>query len=402
MTNHAYIYDAVRTPRTKAKPEGGLHDLTPYDLLGSLYTALKERTGLNPKDVGDVIMGCVTQSGEQGGNVAKASTLHYPGWPSSVPGITINRYCSSGVDSINFAAMKVIAGLDELVIAGGVEMMSRVKMYSDNAAPFVDFKLSAKLGMFPMGNGADLLASLHGISREQADEIALLSQQRATHARDNGYFKSIVPVENEVKGVTIEQDENIRPSTSMESLAKLDPAFAALGEKGINAAYLAKHSDLDNVTHIHTAANSPAMSDGAAAVLVGSLEAGKKLSIKPRARIVEMVTVSDELDTVITGCVLAVKEVLKRQNLQASDVDLFEIHESFAATMVYAQSELGIDIDKLNVNGGCIALGHPLGATGSMMTGTLLDELERRGLKTGIVSAAGAAGAGTAMMIELV
>jgi acetyl-CoA C-acetyltransferase len=399
--NNAYIYDAIRTPRGKARPDGGLHDLTPYDLMSTLYSALEERTGLDPNKIEDVILGCATQSGEQAANIAKTSTL-YHGWPTSIPGITVNRYCSSGIDAINFAAMKVISGMNELVIAGGVEMMSRVAMLSDKPAPFMDIKLASKLGMFMMGNGADLVATLNDVSREQTDAIALQSQQRAAYAQANGYFKSIIPVHNDIKEKTLSAEEIIRPSTSAESLAAMEPSFAKLGAKGVDAAQLAGYPDHDTVSHVHTAANSPAMADGAAALLIGSKAAGDNLSIKPRARIRAMVNVNDDTRTVIAGCVAATKALMEKEKLKESDIDLFEIHEAFAATMVKCQQELGIDADKLNVNGGCIALGHPLGATGAIMAGTLLDELERRDLKTGIVAASGAAGAGTALMIERV
>ncbi len=397
----AYIYDAVRTPRGKARADGGLHDLSPYELISPLYAALEQRTNLDPANIGDVILGCATQHGELAGNIAKTSTLHH-GWPGSIPGITVNRYCSSGVDAISLAAMKVMTSVDDMVVAGGVEMLSRVAMLSDKPAPFLDQALAKKMGMYMMGCGADLLASLHNVSREQADHIALLSHQRALHARANGYFTSIIPVQNPVKELLVEHDELIRPKTSAESLATMEPSFTALGESGIDSDYLKHYPQLNAIRHIHTAANSPAMADGAAAVLIASREAGEQLSIKPRARIRAMVNVNDNIHTVIAGCVAATKELMRRENLGANDVDLFEIHEAFAATMVYCQQELGISDEKLNVNGGCIALGHPLGATGAIMTSTLLDELERRDLQTGIVAAAGAAGAGSALMIERV
>ena len=395
----AYIYDAIRTPRTKARPDGGLHDLTPYELLSALYSSLETRTGLNPGDVDDVILGCATQVGEQAGNIAKTSTL-YHAWPSSIPGITLNRYCSSGIDAVNFSAMKIMTGMDHLVVAGGIEMLSRTKMMSDNPSPFLDPKMAARMGMYMMGNGADLIASLNGISRQQTDEIAYFSQQRAAYARDNGYYKSIIPINNRVKGITVDKDENIRPNTTLQSPSELEPAFAELGAKGINKAMLKNFSELNAINHVHTAANSPAMADGAAVLLIGSKSAGDKLSIKPRARIRAMRNVNDDTRTVISGCVLAAKELMKRENLTAKDIDLFELHEAFAATMVYAQQELNISADKLNVNGGCISLGHPLGATGAMMIGSALDELERRDLNNAIITASGAAGAGTAIMIE--
>lgn len=395
----AYIYDAIRTPRGKARPDGSLHDLTPYDLMSTLYTALEARTELTPSKIEDVVLGCATQSGEQAANIAKTSTL-YHGWPTSIPGITVNRYCSSGIDAINFAAMKVMTGMNDLVVAGGVEMMSRVAMLSDKPAPFMDYKLAGKLGMFMMGSGADLVATLNSVDRKAVDDVALRSQQRATKANEAGYFSSLIPVYNPVKDVTLSQEEIVRPSTNEQSLADLPASFEELGKKGIDAALLANFPEHDTINHVHTAANSPAMADGAAVLLIGSKAAGEHLKKKPRARIRAMVNINDDTRTVIAGCVAATKSLMQQEGLTADDVDLFEIHEAFAATMVHCKKELGISDDKLNVNGGCIALGHPLGATGAIMAGTLLDELERRDLKTGIVAASGAAGAGTALMIE--
>ena len=395
----AYIYDSIRTPRGKARPDGSLHDLMPYDLLTVLYKALEERTGLNPADIEDVILGCATQSGEQAANIAKTSTL-YAGWPRHIPGITINRYCSSGIDAISIAAMKIMTGVDDLVIAGGIEMMSRIGMLSDKPAPFLDIKLASKMGMHMMGSGADLIASLYGVSREQADCVALASQQKAAYASEQGYFKSIIPVANPVKNIVVTKDEIIRPHTTMETLASLEPAFAEAGAKGVDAVLLQGFPQLSEIAHVHTAANSPAMADGASVLLIGSEQAGRSLNIKPRAKIRAMTNVNDDTRTVIAGCVAATKKLMQRENLTVDDIDLFEIHEAFAATMIKCQRDLKIDDDKLNVNGGCIALGHPLGATGAIMAGTLLDELERRNLKRGIVAASGAAGAGSALMIE--
>ncbi len=399
--NDAYIYDAIRTPRGKARDDGSLHDLSPYDLMGTLYAALEQRTGLDPSDIGDVVLGCATQHGELAGNIAKTSTLYHQ-WPAQIPGITVNRYCSSGIDAINIAAMKIMTGVDEMVVAGGIEMLSRVSMFADKPAPFMNPQLSEKMGMFMMGCGADLLATQHNISREAADRVALDSQQRAAHARDNNYYTSIVPVQNTASNITVEQDELIRPQTTLERLASMAPSFAELGESGVDDVFLRAFPELTSISHIHTPANSPAMADGAAAVLIGSGAIAEKLSIKPRARIRAMVSINDDIHTVIAGCVAAAKELMRREGLGPDDIDLFEIHEAFAATMVYCQQELGVSSDKLNVNGGCIALGHPLGATGAIMTSTLLDELERRDLKTGIVSVSGAAGAGTALLIERV
>ena len=395
----AYIYDAIRTPRGRAKDSGGLYDLLPQDLMNTLYDAIVSRNGIDRHQVDDVILGCVTQAVEQAANIAKTSLL-YAGWPTHIPGITVNRFCSSGLDAINFAALKIQAGQAGMVLAGGVEMMSRVPMLSDKASVFVDPKMAARCQMLMMGNGADLIASQYGVSREEADRIALLSQQRAACARDEGWFSSIIPVDNPVKGIRIERDECIRDNTTLASLAQMPPAFAELGAKGVDALQLKANNELQQIEHIHTAGNSPAMADGAALVLVGNQALGERLGHQPRARICAVASICDDPLTVISGCSAATQKLMREQSLTADDIDLFELHEAFAATVVKCQRDLGISEDKLNVNGGVIALGHPMGATGAIMAGTLLDELERRGQRRGIVAASGAAGTGTAMLLE--
>jgi len=395
----AFIYDAIRTARGRAKDTGGLHDLLPFDLLKTLYGALEQRNGLDPSQVGEVVLGCVTQHGEQAANIAKTSTL-YAGWPSSISGITVNRFCSSGLDAVNFAALKAAQGQDELTVGGGVEMMSRVPMLSDAAVTFTDVGMAMKSRVLMMGSGADLIASIYEVSREQADAIAFNSQQRAAAARRAGYFKSIVPVVNPGTGSTVEEDECIRPGVTMESLSELEPSFDKLGAMGVDAHQLASFPDLAEIRHIHTAGNSPAMADAASLVLVGSEEAGRHLSADPRARIVATVNASDDPLMVLSGAVAATGKLLRQQGMTSADIDLFEIHEAFAATVIKCQRDLDIPDEKLNVNGGVIAMGHPLGATGAIMLGTLLDEMERRDLHRGVVAASGAAGAGVAMMIE--
>jgi acetyl-CoA C-acetyltransferase len=394
-----FIYDAIRSPRTRAKDSGGLYDLRPHDLLKSLYYSLQERTGLDPAVVGEVVLGCVTQHGEQAANIAKTSTL-YAGWPSTIGGLTVSRFCSSGVDAISVGALKIAAGQEQAVIAGGVEMMSRVPMLGDKAAVFIDPEYAAQCHMLMMGSGADLIGTLNGVTRQQADEIALQSQHRAATARSEGYFKSIVPVHNPVKGITVVEDECIRPGTTMAALAQMEPAFAALGAQGADALQLAAYPHLDAIEHMHTAGNSPAMADAAALTLLGDEELGKKLGIAPRAQIIAAATASDDPLQVLSGCVASAGKLMAQQGLRAGDVDLFELHEAFAATVVKCQRDLDISSDKLNVNGGVIALGHPMGATGAIMTGVLLDELERRNQRRGIVAASGAAGAGSALLIE--
>lgn len=394
-----YIYDSIRTPRGRAKDSGALYDLRPHDLLKALYKSLEERTGLDPAQVGDVVLGCVTQYGDQAANIAKTSTL-YAGWPSSIGGLTVSRFCSSSIDAISIAALKIAAGQEQVVIAGGVEMMSRIPMLGDKATVFMDPEFAAQCHMLMMGNGADLIATLSNVSRQQADEIAAQSQQRAATARREGYFKSIVPIYNPVKDITVTEDECIREGTTVEALAEMEPAFAKFGAQGVDAQQLRGYPHLDAINHVHTAGNSPAMADAAAVMLLGDEAFGEQLGIKPRGRIVAASTVSDDPLQVLSGCVAVTGKLMAEQGLQVSDVDLFEVHEAFAATSVKCQQDLNIPNDKLNVNGGVIAMGHPMGATGAVMAGVLLDELERRDQRVGIVAAAGAAGAGSALLIE--
>jgi acetyl-CoA C-acetyltransferase len=397
----AFIYDWVRSARGKARADGGLHDLKPHDLLKQLYLSVEQRNALDPGLLGEVVLGCVTQHGEQAGNIAKTSTL-YAGWPSTIGGLTVNRFCSSSIDALGIAALKVAGGQEKAMIAGGVEMMSRVPMLADKATVFVDPAFAAQCQMLMMGSGADLIATLCGVSRNQADAIACESQQRADKARREGYFTSIVPIHNPVKGLTITEDECIRAHTSLASLAALPAMFAELGSQGVDALQLAANPQLQAIEHIHTAGNSPAMADAATLLLLGDAALAEALGNKPRARIVAAATASADPLQVLSGCVAATSKLMAEQQLSVADVDLFELHEAFAATVVKCHQELDIPYDKLNVNGGVIALGHPMGATGAIMTGMLLDELERRGKHRGIVAASGAAGAGSALLIELV
>ena len=398
LNAEAIIYDAIRTPRGRARADGGLADVSAFELLKSLYDALEQRTGLDKNLVEDVILGCVTQMAEQGGNIAKTSLL-YAGWPDSVPGITLNRFCSSGLDAINFAAMKVQCGQARCILAGGVEMMSRVPMLSDKAAMFADPKLALENRMLMMGSGADLIASLQGLSREQVDLVAYQSQQRAAAARTESYFKSIIPVYNPVKDCWVQEDECIRAEISLQDLAQLKPYFAELGANGVDELQLSEHSHLDSIAHLHTAGNSPAMADAAALVLIGDSSL-KDQGLVPRAKIIAATTVCNDPLQVVSGCAAATAKLLADAGLTSADIDLFELHEAFAATSIKCQRELNISDDKLNVNGGVIALGHPMGATGGIMMGTLIDELERRDLHTGVVATSGAAGIGTAVLIE--
>lgn len=396
-----YLYDAIRSPRAKAKASGGLHDLTPHELLACLYQALIDRTGLAPALVGEVILGCVTQHGEQAGNIAKTSAL-YAGWPYAVSGLTVQRFCSSGIDAISIGALKIAAGHEQAVVCGGVEMMSRAPMLSDGARVFNDPAFAARCQMLLMGSGADLIATLNGVDRAAADAVALESQRKAALYSGVDYNPSRIPIHNPVKGITVSEDECLRPDTSAQSLARLAPAFAGIGEAGADALQLAGYPELDAIQHIHTAGNSPAMADAAALLLVGTEALGDSLGIQPRARIVASATACDEPLQVLSGCIPAAQRLMQEQGLGVDDIDLFEIHEAFAATMVKLQRELAIPPEKLNVMGGVIALGHPMGATGAIMTGVLLDELERRQQRLGLVSASGAGGSGSALLIERV
>jgi acetyl-CoA C-acetyltransferase len=393
----ALIYGGVRSPRTRARKDGALAAITPHALLAQLYGALTERTGLAPAAVEDVLLGCVTQQGEQAGNIARASVL-YAGWPDQVPGLTLNRYCASGLDAVALAALKIQGGARQLV-AGGVEMMSRVPMLSDGARVFTDPEFASRCRMLMMGSGADLIASRAGVSRAEADRVAYESQQRAAAARDSGLFDaSLVSIRTPAGEARV--DECIRDDTTMERLAAMPPAFAELGAAGVDALQLAASPGLDEVRHIHTAGNSPAMADAACLLLLGDAGLASQLGRKARARVVGSVSIAADPLEVLSGCLAATDALLARSGLHPDEVDLFEIHEAFAAVSVLAARRFGLDADRLNVNGGVIALGHPMGATGAIMCLTLLDELERRGLKRGVVAAAGAAGSGSALLIE--
>ena len=396
--NPVYIVDSIRTPRARANQKGGLSKLNPYELLDVLYKDIEQKSFLDLHSIDEVILGCVTQYGEQAGNIAKASAL-YSDYPDSISGLTVNRFCSSSLDAINLGFLKIQSKQANNVISGGVEMMSRVPMLSDDAAIWNDIEIGGQAKIFLMGSGADLIASLFNISRDDVDRQAFKSQQNALNAQKNNHFKSIIPVINKSKSINCVDDECIRPDTTIESLASLDPSFKKLGEQGVDQAQLTLFPSLKEIVHVHTAGNSPAMADAASITLLSNKEIQEN-GHKSRAKILSVATVNDDPLLVLSGCMLATQEILSQNNLQVADIDLFEIHEAFASTMIHCQKELKIDDAKLNVNGGCIALGHPMGATGSIMMSTLIDELERQDLSTGIVATSGAAGAGTAMLVE--
>ncbi|MBT6350898.1 MAG: acetyl-CoA C-acyltransferase [Halieaceae bacterium] len=392
-----FIYDAIRSARTKARPDGGLHELTPSALLKNLYQALETRNTLDTMKISEVILGCVTQNGEQAANIAKTSAL-YAGWPTSVSGLTVHRFCSSSIDAVALAGLKVAMGQTQAIVAGGVEMMSRVPMLSDNARVFSDPDYALQHQMLLMGSGADLIATRLGATRDACDAVALQSQHRAARAQQEGRFTSIVPIATS-RGL-IEKDECIRADVTAQQLARLPPAFRELGAAGADQVQLAQHPELGEIQHVHTAGNSPAMCDAAALVLVGNEAFGHQSGLTPKARLVASTTACGDPLEVVSGCVTVTEKLLLECQLQTHQVDLFEIHEAFAATVIKTRETLEIDDARLNVNGGVIALGHPMGATGAIMMGTLIDELTRQQLNRGIVAASGAAGSGSAILIE--
>jgi acetyl-CoA C-acetyltransferase len=402
MTNTAYIYDAVRTPRSKGKAGGSLHEVKPIDLGAGLLRALQARHDLDTSYVDDVLMGCVTPVGEQGSDVAKM-IVQNADWDESVAGVQLDRFCASGLEAVNSAAAKVASGWEDLVVAGGVECMSRVPMGSNGGAMGGDAAFSMKTGFVPQGIGADTIATLEGWSREDVDAYAVTSQQRAAHARDNGYFdKSVVPVVD-CNGLTIlEKDDFIKPDTTLEGLAGLRASFEMMGQFGFDDVILSKYTTLDKVNHVHTPGNSSGIVDGSSAVLIGSEKAGKDLGLTPRGRIVATAVLSTDPIIMLTGPGPAAQKCLKKAGLQKSDIDLWEINEAFASVAMRYMKDLEIDHEVTNVNGGAIAMGHPLGATGAMLVSTMLDELERRDLKRAMLSLCVGGGMGISTIIERV
>jgi acetyl-CoA C-acetyltransferase len=402
MPGEAYIYDAIRTPRGRGKKDGSLHSVPAIDLVAPLLRELARRNGLDSSQVDDVVLGCVTPIGEQGGNIARQAILH-AGWDEGVPGVQENRFCASGLEAVNLAAAKVRSGWENLVVAGGVESMSRVPIGSDGGAFLEQPEIGRNLHYVPQGIAADLIATLEGFSRADVDAFALRSQQRAAAAREAGYFRSIVPVCDEDGRPILREDEHIRPETTPEGLAKLKPAFEAMGEAGYDAVALGKYPEAGRIEHVHTAGNSSGIVDGAALVLVGSEAAGTALGLTPRARILATGLVGTEPTIMLTGPGPASLKALRAVGMSASDIDLFEVNEAFAAVALrYARDMRLPDLDRVNVNGGAIALGHPLGATGAMLLGTALDELERRDECTALVTLCVGFGMGIATILERV
>jgi acetyl-CoA C-acetyltransferase len=403
MSSQAFIYDAIRTPRGKLRG-GALHATKPVDLVVQLLRALQSRSpGLDPGRIDDIVLGVVSPVGEQGGDIARTAAM-VAGLPDTVAGVQLNRFCASGLEAVNTAAAKVASGSDELVIAGGVESMSRVPLGSDGGAYAQDPTTAYDAYFVPQGIGADLIATMEGFKREDVDAFAVGSQRKAEHAWTNGYFaRAIVPVKD-MNGVTLlDHDEHRRPDSTVASLGKLPASFARMGElAGFNAVALQKYHRVERIEHVHTAANSSGIVDGAALVLIGSAAAGEAMGLKPRGRVVAMAVTGSEPTIMLTGPTPATRKVLARAGLGIKDIDLFELNEAFASVVMKWQRDLEVPEDKVNVNGGAIAMGHPLGATGAMIVGTLLDELERRSLRYGLATLCVGAGMGIATIIERV
>ncbi|MEE4278330.1 MAG: acetyl-CoA C-acetyltransferase [Halieaceae bacterium] len=402
MPHAAYIYDAVRTPRSKGKPGGSLHEVKPLDLGAGLLRALQERHDLDTSYVDDVVMGCVTPIGEQGSDIAKM-IVQNADWDESVAGVQLDRFCASGLEAVNIAAQKVASGWEDLVVAGGVESMSRVPMGSNGGPMSSDPAFAAKTGFVPQGIGADTIATLEGWDREAVDRYAAESQRRAAHARDNGYFdRSVIPVRDE-SGVTIlERDDFIKPDTTVEGLGGLNASFEMIGQFGFDDVIMRKYPVLDRINHVHTPGNSSGIVDGASAVLIGSEKAGKDLGLKARARIVATAVLATDPIIMLTGPGPAAKKCLEKAGLSKEDIDLWEINEAFASVALRYMKDLHIDHEVTNVNGGAIAMGHPLGATGAMLVSVMLDELERRDLRRGMLSLCVGGGMGISTIIERV
>ena len=398
----AYIYDALRTPRGKGKHKGSLYEVRAIDLLSDVLRELQRRNQLDTAQVDDGIFGCVSPIDDQGGNIAKAALL-FADWSESVGGVQINRYCCSGLDAVNLAAMKIKSGFEDLIVAGGVESMSHVPMHADDGPILFDPDVVGKINYVPQGVAADLIATIEGFSRTDLDTYALQSHMRATNAQKNGYFlKSIVPIKDFVGLTILDYDEHVRQNADIETLNSLTPAFKDMGEMGFDAMTQNKYPSVEKVRHLHTAGNSSGIVDGAAAVLVGSKHKGDILGLKPRARIVSTAAVSTEPTIMLTGHIAAAHKALAKAGMTVKDIDLWEVNEAFAAVPLKFLKDFNLDDTIFNVNGGAIALGHPLGATGAMLLGTVLDELERRNLSTALVALCGGAGMGVATIIERV
>lgn len=399
----AFIYDHVRTPRGRGKADGALHEVTPIELSRQVLNALRARNNLDTSLVDDVVLGCVAPVGEQGANIARVAAIH-AGYDQSVPGKQVNRFCASALEAVNSAAAQIMAGQSDMAIGGGVESMSRIPMGADGGAWPVDPQVAFHSYFVPQGISADLIATRYGFSRQDLDAYALESQKRAAHAWDSGYFdKSVLPVVDSIGEVLLSRDEHMRPDTTMESLGGLRVAFEVPGQQaGFDSVAIQRYPDVETIHHVHTGGNSSGIVDGAAGVLLGTAEIGKRAGLTPRARIRGFASTGSEPTIMLTGPSYATEKVLKRAGMSVSDIDLFELNEAFASVVLRYMQKLNISHDIMNVNGGAIAMGHPLGATGAMILGTVLDELERRDLNTALVTLCIGAGMGTATIIERV
>lgn len=396
----ALIFDALRTPRGKGKADGALHSVKPVNLVAGLLTALQQRTDLDTSQVDDVVLGCVTPIGDQGSDIAKTAT-QVADWDVSVAGVQINRFCASGLEAVNLGAMKVLSGFEDLVVVGGVESMSRVPMGSDGGAWALDPQTNLHSHFTPQGVGADLIATLEGFSRHDVDTYALHSQHKAARARADGSFsKSLVPVQDQNGIVLLDHDEFIRAESTLEGLGKLKPSFEMMGQMGFDATALRVYSHVERINHVHTPGNSSGIVDGAALMLIGSEAKGRALGLQPRARIVATAVTSTDPTIMLTGPAPATRKALAKAGLRVEDIDLFEVNEAFASVVLKFIKDMAIDPDKVNVNGGSIAMGHPLGATGCAILGTLLNELEARHLRYGLATLCVGGGMGIATIIE--
>ncbi|MHA7883996.1 acetyl-CoA C-acetyltransferase [Nitratireductor rhodophyticola] len=399
----AYVYDAVRTPRGRGKKDGSLHEVPAVRLGAKVLEAVRDRNGLDTAKVDDIIFGCVDPVGEAGSVIPRSAAFEAR-YANAAPGMQISRFCASGLDAINLGAAKIAGGSDEIVIAGGVESMSRVGMGMSGGAWFMDPSVGIPSYFMPQGVSADLIATKYGFSRDDVDAYAVESQKRAKNAWDKGYFKkSVIPVEDQ-NGLTIlDHDEHMRPGTDMQALGQLNPSFVMPGEMGgFDAVAVQRYPELESINHVHHAGNSSGIVDGAAAVLLGSRKAGKSMGLEPRAKIRAFTNIGSEPAIMLTGPVDVTEKLLKKAKMKLSDIDLFELNEAFASVVLRYMQAFEIDHDRINVNGGAIAMGHPLGATGAMIFGTVLDELERRDLNTALVTLCIGAGMGTATIIERV
>ena len=396
----AMIFDALRTPRGKGKKDGSLHEVKPISLLTGVLKELQRRHDLDTSRVDDVVMGCVTPIGEQGACIAKTAALA-AGWDWHAAGVQLNRFCASGLEAVNMAAQKVRSGWEDLVVAGGVESMSRVPIGSDRGPWACDPETNFDTAFIPQGISADLIATLEGFSRDEVDGFALGSQKKAAAAREGGLFaKSVVPVTDSIGDVILGEDEFIKPHTTLEGLASLKLSFDKMGEMGYDAVAIRRYPQVERIRHVHTAGNSSGIVDGAAAMLIGTEEMGRTLGLTPRARIVAAALSGADPTIMLTGPMPAARKALARAGMTIDQIDLFEVNEAFAVVPMKFMKELGVPAEKVNVNGGSIAMGHPLGATGAMILGTLIDELERRKLRYGLATLCVGGGMGIATIVE--